>query len=184
LARPDLTRRAETGRYRSVIDPMEAILVRPVFQIAVVVRDLDAALRHYSRVLGSSSWRCYTFSAAIHSWCEYRGRPTSFSVRLALNDAKPQLELIEPVAGPSIHEDWLREHGQGLHHVGVVVDSLEAATARMRDAGYDVLQAGAGFGADGDGAYAYFDTQHDLGLIVEAVEPPSRMPKPERVWQP
>jgi Glyoxalase/Bleomycin resistance protein/Dioxygenase superfamily len=163
---------------------MEAILGRPVFQIAVVVRDLDVALRRYSAVLGGGPWRCYAFSAAIHAWCEYRGEPTRFSVRLALNDATPQLELIEPLTGPSIHEDWLRDRGEGLHHVGIVVDSLEAATSWMQAAGYDVLQAGAGFGANGDGAYAYFDTQRDLGLIVEAVDPPSRMHEPDRIWQP
>jgi hypothetical protein len=32
------------------------------------------------------------------------------------------------------------------------------------------------FGADGDGAAAYFDTEDALGFLVEAVEPPSRMP--------
>ena len=160
------------------------ILGQRLFQIAIVVRDLDAALGRYSAVLGDGLWRCYEFSAALHSWCEYRGKPTSFSARLALNDASPQLELIEPVVGPSIHEDWLRDRGEGLHHVGVVVDSVEAATLRMQAAGYDVLQAGAGFGADGDGAYAYFDTQCDLGLIVEAVEPPLRMPEPDRVRRP
>jgi methylmalonyl-CoA/ethylmalonyl-CoA epimerase len=47
-----------------------------------------------------------------------------------------------------------------------------------------VLQAGAGFGAGGDGAYAYFDRQRDLGVIVEAVDSPSRMLEPDRIWQP
>jgi catechol 2,3-dioxygenase-like lactoylglutathione lyase family enzyme len=162
--------------------PIEAFLGRPVFQLAVIVRDLDSALRNYSNLLGVGSWRCYTFSAATHSWCEYRGRPTSFSVRLALTDTSPQIELIEPLVGPSIHEDWLEERGEGLHHVGVIVDSLDTAIAQMGAAGHGVLQGGAGFGASHDGAYAYFDTQDELGLIVEAVEPPSRMPDMDYVW--
>ena len=32
------------------------------------------------------------------------------------------------------------------------------------------------FGAAGDGAAAYFDTAEALGFLVEAVEPPARMP--------
>jgi hypothetical protein len=32
------------------------------------------------------------------------------------------------------------------------------------------------FGADGDGAAAYYDTADALGFLVEAVEPPARMP--------
>jgi methylmalonyl-CoA/ethylmalonyl-CoA epimerase len=84
--------------------------------------------------------------------------------------------------GPSIHADWLADRGEGLHHVGVIVDSLVQAVAAMSRGGYPVIQSGAGFGTDRDGAYAYFDTVADLGLVVEAVEPPDRMPEPAFVW--
>jgi catechol 2,3-dioxygenase-like lactoylglutathione lyase family enzyme len=161
---------------------IEELLAGRLFQIAFVVDDLDEALRRYTAVLGGEPWRCYMFSAAIHRTCEYRGAPRDFTARLALNDGSPQIELIEPVRGPSIHRDWLEERGEGVHHVGVVVESVQAATTRMEEAGYDAIQSGTGFGADGDGAYAYFDTRRDLGVVVEAVEPPGRMPDPEFVW--
>jgi len=35
------------------------------------------------------------------------------------------------------------------------------------------------FGADRDGAAAYYDTADALGFLVEAVEPPARMPAPD-----
>ena len=153
-----------------------------LFQIAFVVRDLDAALDRYTRILGGAPWRIFTFSAAIHREAEYRGGPTDFSVQLALNGTSPQYELIEPQSGRGIHQDWLDERGEGFHHVGVIVESLVEATARMAAGGYDAVQTGAGFGAAGDGAYAYFDTIRDLGCYVEAVEPPERMPEPDRLW--
>jgi hypothetical protein len=161
---------------------IESLLPGRVFQVAFVVRDLDAALGRYTGLLGGAPWRCYAFSAAIHRSASYRGGPTDFSVRLALSDTSPQYELIEPQRGPGIHADWLEERGEGFHHLGVVVDSLDEATARMKAAGYDTVQTGAGFGGDGDGAYAYFDTTRDLGFVVEAVEPPGRMPDPDRIW--
>jgi hypothetical protein len=133
-------------------------------------------------LLGPRSWRCYIFGADWHSSCEYRGGPTSFSVRLALSDGSPQLELIQPIEGPSIHEDWLRERGEGVHHLGVIVDSVPRTVERMATAGYEVVQTGSGFGAEGDGVYAYFDTSRDIGVSIEAVEPPSRMPDPDFVW--
>jgi len=49
----------------------------------------------------------------------------------------------------------------------------------MAAKGYALLQSGRGFGVDGDGAYAYFDTERDLGCLVEAIELPSAMPDPE-----
>ena len=161
---------------------VEHLVDGELFQIAFVVRDLDAALARYTRVLGGAPWRVFTFSAAIHREAAYRGGPTDFSVRLALNRTSPQYELIEPERGPGIHQDWLDDRGEGFHHVGVIVESLEGTVARMAAAGYEAVQTGAGFGAAGDGAYAYFDTVADLGCFVEAVEPPARMPDPDRIW--
>jgi methylmalonyl-CoA/ethylmalonyl-CoA epimerase len=164
------------------VTDVEALVDGQVFQLAFVVRDLDEALARYTRVLGGAPWRVFTFSAAIHREASYRGGPTDFSVRLALNGTSPQYELIEPVRGPGVHGDWLAERGEGFQHVGVIVESLDDAVERMAAAGYEALQTGAGFGADGDGRYAYFDTAGDLGFLVEAVEPPERMPEPERIW--
>jgi hypothetical protein len=56
------------------------------------------------------------------------------------------------------------------------------AVARMAAAGNDAVQRGAGFGAGRDGAWAYFDTTAALGLMVEAVEPPSSMLAAEFTW--
>jgi len=163
---------------------METLVGGRVFQIAFVVRNLDDALERNSRMFGIGSWRGWTFGAALHRVCEYYGRPTDFSTRLALSDTSPQFELIEPIDGPSIHQDWLEQHGEGAHHLGVVVESVEGVVDRMKRAGYPVIQSGSGFGAAGDGAYAYFDTRDRLGLIVEAVEPPTRMPPVEFAWPP
>jgi len=33
------------------------------------------------------------------------------------------------------------------------------------------VQHGYGFGADGSGAFAYFDTEAELGCLLEAIEP-------------
>jgi hypothetical protein len=76
------------------------------------------------------------------------GAPAEWTLRLTLNNRSPQYEVIEPVVGPSIHADRLEERGEGFHHVGYV----------------------------GDGAAVYYDTATSLGFLVEAVEPPVRMP--------
>jgi catechol 2,3-dioxygenase-like lactoylglutathione lyase family enzyme len=165
------------------MEQLGAMLGGRLFQIAMVVSDLDAALRRSADVFGVvSPWRCYVFGP--NGQHVYHGRPTSFSVRLALNDAKPQMELIQPLEGDSIHRDWLAEHGEGLHHIGFIVASVSQATAAMAALGVSPIQSGTGFGArgDGDGAYAYFDAVESLGVIVEAVEPPSGLPEPDALW--
>jgi methylmalonyl-CoA/ethylmalonyl-CoA epimerase len=161
---------------------VEALAGRPIFQIAFVVRDLEQALERYSAALGAAPWRCWTLGANDHQQTEYRGRPTSFSSRLALNNSSPQLELIQPLTGPSAHQDWLERPGEGPHHLGLVVDSVPHTIAQVTDAGYPLVYSGAGLGPQRDGAWAYFDTTQALGLMLEAVEPPTSMPPVEFVW--
>jgi methylmalonyl-CoA/ethylmalonyl-CoA epimerase len=154
----------------------------PVVQVAIVVSDLDAALRRYAEIFGGDRWRCYTFGSFGQH--EYYGAPTRFTVRLVLNDASPQIELIQPLEGNSIHRDWLEERGEGLHHIAVVVPSLAEVVEAMAELGYPVMQSGRGFGVDGDrdGAYAYIDMTAALGVIVEPIEQPSSLPPPEAIW--
>jgi methylmalonyl-CoA/ethylmalonyl-CoA epimerase len=155
-----------------------------IAQIAFVVDDLEQGLARYAHLLGGDAWRCYTFGSAIHTTAEYRGASAEFSARLALNDQSPQIELIEPLDGASIHRDWLADGGVGVHHVGRVVDSVAAVVEEMARDGYPVIQGGTGFGAAGDGAYAYFDTRDRLGVITEVFEPPERMHPPDAIWRP
>jgi methylmalonyl-CoA/ethylmalonyl-CoA epimerase len=145
------------------------------FQIAFVVRDLERAAREFDARLGAGPWRGWTFGPQGQGR-EYHGRPAEWSLRLVLNSRTPQYELIEPLEGPSIHADWLDRRGDGFHHVGYVVDSLEQVTAEMEAAGHPVIARIHSFGVAGDGAAAYYDTAQTLGFLVEAVEPPSEMP--------
>jgi glyoxalase/bleomycin resistance protein/dioxygenase superfamily protein len=145
------------------------------FQIAFVVRDLERAARDFDARLRAGPWRGWVFGPQGQGR-EYRGRPAEWTLRLALNDRSPQFELVEPLAGPSIHADWLAEGGEGFHHLGYVVDSVERVTAEMEAGGHPAIARIHSFGASGDGAAAYYDTADALGFLVEAVEPPSRMP--------
>jgi methylmalonyl-CoA/ethylmalonyl-CoA epimerase len=49
----------------------------------------------------------------------------------------------------------------------------------MAERGFDVAQSGAGFGLDGDGASAYFDTVDAFGCYFEAIVGPKVLPQPE-----
>lgn len=145
------------------------------FQIAFVVRDLERSVSEFDARLSAGPWRGWVFGPQGEGR-EYRGRPAEWSLRVALNSGSPQYELVEPVEGPSIHADWLAERGEGFHHVGYAVESVAAVTEEMERAGHPVIARIHSFGADGDGAAAYYDTGAALGFLVEAVEPPRQMP--------
>lgn len=45
-----------------------------------------------------------------------------------------QLEVIAPVSGRSLYDDFLREHGPGLHHVCIEAEDPETFEAMLNDA--------------------------------------------------
>jgi methylmalonyl-CoA/ethylmalonyl-CoA epimerase len=153
-----------------------------VDQVGIVVRDLDGALARHDEVIGGGPWRIWTYGPEIVPRQMLRGAESSFTMRIALSSSVPQIELIEPVSGPSIYEEWLDIHGEGLHHLGMFEPDLDAAIARMAGRGFPVLQSGRGYGLDGDGGFVYFDTVRDLGVILELIQVPRRRRDPEGTW--
>ncbi len=160
---------------------LPAFAGRPVGQIGIVVRDLDEALERYVNELGATPWRCWTYGPRTVPDLGFRGAPGEYEMRIALWGEGPQIELIEPVRGPSIYHEWLERHGPGLHHMAVHVPSMDDALAEMAEAGMEPVQWGRGYGANGDGGFAYFDTVEAFGYYLELVEVPSVRIEPERV---
>ncbi len=152
-------------------------------QIAVVVRDLDAAMDRYITDLGIGPWDVYTYGPQRLWKMTYRGVEQPYTMKIALTFVGPTMyELIEPLdQGANVYQEFLDERGEGLHHLGYYVANIDEAIADMEAQGYPLLQSGRGFGVDHDGAYAYFDTEKSFGCIVEAIEQPKTMPVPEKV---
>jgi methylmalonyl-CoA/ethylmalonyl-CoA epimerase len=145
-----------------------------------VVHDLEAYATRQSSLLGNGPWRVYEFGPHMMTRYEHRGSPATGRTLVALNDTRPQVEILQPLSGRSIHQDWLDEHGEGLHHVGAVVESVAAVAAAANDDQIGVLSSGEGFGIDRSGKFAYLDTQGSLGMIFEVIEPPTGLGEPAR----
>ena len=159
--------------------------IESIDQVAVVVRDLDAAMERYAAQLGIGPWDVYTYGPHRMHTMTFRGRDQPYVMKLALaRVGATQYELIEPVEGPTTYHEYLSQRGEGLHHLGYYVDDVDTEIARMAALGYPLLQSGRGFGVDGDGAYAYFDSEAGLGCIVEAIMLPRQMPEPEYRFPP
>ena len=142
-------------------------------QIGILVPDLAKGIKQWSAILGREDWRVYTYGPDVVPELTYRGKPGTFSMRLALIGADPQVELIEALEGPSLYHEWIEEHGYGQHHIGFWVDSYDDVIAQCAESGVGVTQTGRGYGVNGDGGFAYLDTLESLGVILEAIEVPA-----------
>src|SRR6188508_3146409 len=88
--------------------PPLSLLGRPVRQIALVVEDLEVSVRAYADALGVGPWNVYTIGAPAMTGMTYRGEPADFVIRHALAfSGEVMLELVQPVGGPSIWQEYL-----------------------------------------------------------------------------
>jgi catechol 2,3-dioxygenase-like lactoylglutathione lyase family enzyme len=154
----------------------------PIKQCAVVVHDLDEAVARWTELLGIGPWTGYRLEPPRLREMRYRGEDVEFSLRHALAwQGELQFELVQPLSGPSIFREHLDTHGEGLHHVGRYVPDHPAAVAHALEHGWTPIQSARGFGAEGDGAFAYF-TPPGVAMIVELISAPRVRIEPEFVY--
>lgn len=162
-----------------------SFLDRGVAQVALVVRDLDQTVQAYWERLGVGPWHFYTYRRPFVPRMTRNGEPADYAMRVALANLGPtRIELIEQQAGDTVYAEFTRAHGYGLHHLGFVVEDMAAAIREAEAAGYRVTMAGSGYGPDGDGHYAYLDTEDGLGTTYELLEGPKRRHPPEKIYPP
>jgi 4-hydroxyphenylpyruvate dioxygenase-like putative hemolysin len=148
------------------IDPedRELLALPAVSQIGVVVKEMHPAIDFYSEV-----WNVGPFKIFEPEYTDqtYRGKPGNFKMRIALASLDPvQFELIEPLEGDTIYDEFLEKKGEGLHHLGFDVDRIEDRITAMQKMGIEVLQSGKRPGV----AFAYMDTEPLAGIIMEFIE--------------
>ncbi|HCS37445.1 MAG TPA: hypothetical protein DIW48_12390 [Sphaerochaeta sp.] len=160
-------------------------LQQGVAQIAFVVKDLDATVENYHRLFGIGPWHFYTYEKPFVPHMTRDGKPTDYAMRVALSYfGSMRIELIEQKYGDTVYAQFVHDHGYGIHHLGVLVDDMDDAIRLAKAAGFRVTMDGAGFGLEGDGHYAYLDTEDAIGTTLELICRPKGRRIPERVYPP
>jgi catechol 2,3-dioxygenase-like lactoylglutathione lyase family enzyme len=146
----------------------------PITQICWVTDDIEATERLLSEQFGVGSWTRIPDVEFGPDTTTLRGEPVRFVAHISLGYAGDlQLELIQPVEGPTIHAEFLAERGPGLHHVCFEVDDVDAACAAAEAAGVPVLMRGSMM--DGEIEFAYVDGSAGGAPYVELARIGSQM---------
>jgi 4-hydroxyphenylpyruvate dioxygenase-like putative hemolysin len=96
-----------------------------------------------------------------------RGEEKPIKARLAFATlGQVELELIQILEGDSFHLEFLRRHGEGIHHLGFFVKDFQAKLEQAKAMGFEVLQMD-----PFRQAYAYLDTRQAGGIIFELITP-------------
>ena len=108
-----------------------------------LVRDLEGAAVALSASLGIGPWAFFTI---VPERCRVRGREQPFSFRVALcTIGGGTYELVSPLSGPSVYDEFLARHGDGFHHTCLAyatLAELRAAKQALLDEGRELIQEG------------------------------------------
>ena len=141
----------------------------PLNQIAhyaMVVRDLKKVGVFYER-LGFGGM---PVDHVDLTQLNYRGQPGKFDMNLGWWHWQTlPVEWIEPLVGPSIYDEHLKEHGEGFHHLGFIVTDMHAAIEMLTAKGAPVSQSGGWDAPAGQGRFAYLDTDAHGGVTLELI---------------
>lgn len=136
-------------------------------QVAIVVRDIEAAARRWADVLGMPVPEVITTAPGLQVHQTYRGAPSDAQAKLAFfNLGQVQLELIQPLGGNSTWQEVLDRRGEGFHHIAFWVEGMQQSVDFLRERGIPMIQRG----DMGEGQYAYFDAEEALGVTLELLE--------------
>lgn len=136
-----------------------------IMQLAFVPDDFDAAIKHWTEVMGVGPF--FKFDRIALDDMTYRGQPTDAAFAMALAYwGDIQIELITPLDDkPSIYSGEYAAT-EGLHHVCVLTDDLAAARATCEAQGGEVVVSGK-FGAS---EVIYVDPGQGTGHLVEILQ--------------
>ncbi len=150
-------------------------MVRQMFsdfvQIGVIVRDLEKATSALSKVFGIGPFRTIDWPPPDRTDIQrfYHGMPAEFGARMAFAElGSVELELIQPLEGDSIWADFLRDHGEGIHHIRFNVRDLEPVIEHLAGHGIDVAQMGSGIRPGT--TWANFASESAVGFCIEVMK--------------
>lgn len=139
----------------------------PVMQLAWLPADFDAALDHWTRIMGVGPF--FLMENIALAEMRYLDRPTSAIFSLALAYwGDTQIELIRPENdAPSIYHGPYAVRDR-LHHTCLLVDDITDAYAACKTNGAKILVEGR---VGDSGHVIYADPGGGPGSIVEMLQP-------------
>ena len=127
-----------------------------IHHIAIVVRDLDAALALYRGALGLEM-------------SERREVPAEGVEIAFLPAGEGEIELLRPLDKESGVAHFLEKRGEGLHHICLAVEDVETAMERLQEAGAQLLSEEPRVDEHGT-RYVFVHPKSAHGVLLELYE--------------
>lgn len=127
--------------------------VLKVEHLGIAVKDAGPANDLFAKLLGKTPYKTETVAS--------EGVSTSF---FAVGDTK--VELLEALKDEGAIAKFIEKRGEGIHHVALAVDDLQAELDRLVAEGFEVLQPAIRNGADNK-LVSFLHPKTTNGVLVE-----------------
>ena len=125
--------------------------------IGIAVKDLDAAEKTYTQLLGVPPYKRETVAS--------QQVVTSF---FKIGESK--IELLSPTASESPIAKFLEKKGEGIHHLAFGVKDIVASLAKLKAQGFRLIHETPIQGAD-QKLIAFVHPKDTTGALIELCEP-------------
>lgn len=155
-----------------------------LLEVCFVTKDYRRTMQGLVQ-LGIGPWRVYTFDSETVSERTYHGEPADYAIKVCFADIGDlAVEIMQPLYGPSIFQEHLDQHGEGLHHLAFDCDELpwEQREEMFSANGFPLVQSGKFMDQN---AFAFFGTEAATTTTFETYDIPKGFvwPEPEE-WYP
>jgi catechol 2,3-dioxygenase-like lactoylglutathione lyase family enzyme len=150
-----------------------------ITQVCIIVEDVAKSADAYRKVFGWEIPDMYQITRfSDHTQAKYYGESTDARALISgFNIGDIQFELLQPLGPPSAWQDYLDQHGEGIHHIAFFVPKTEPAAQSFIEHGYQITQEG--LFTRQTGKYTYLDTDKDLAVVIELLEHFNGSPAPK-----
>lgn len=140
------------------------------FQISLVTKDIDRTVNSFQDVLGIGPWEYNLVERKTNA----QGEASPFKVRLArtMGLGPILIEVVQVMEGEGVQTEWSKKHGEGIMDLTFrlhELDDLDKVQEQFEKVGWHKI-SGVRF-PKGVG-YSYFDTEKDLGCLIQVGKAP------------
>jgi methylmalonyl-CoA/ethylmalonyl-CoA epimerase len=137
---------------------------KEIVQVGILVRDMEDAARKLEKLIGIGP---FEILEPEYRDLTFQGKVGKFKIKIGLARAGPvQIELMQPLYGETIYDEFIQRKGYGLHHLGIKTDNMEQSVKEMQEKGFRVIQSGNRPGVK----WAYLSTETEVGVVFELIE--------------
>lgn len=142
------------------------IVLPPVNQVGIVVKDAEKVAEYYSAMFGIGQ---FVFHDMNLPRAMLRGEPAPSHLKMAIAQMGAiEIELIQVLEGGEFYTEFLRNQGEGLHHLGSYIDDYARYDRRLAELVNQGIKPTFQYHGRSLG-FAYLDTQAIGGVIFELI---------------